>query len=520
MPANRKNLQWYDITDFTPGVFGETQLGANQLLIPQNGFARMQCYYPLKQGGVRAFYATTGSLPCTGRLSGANGSNDEMSVGLFAHDAVGGNNVILVTHNSHDHKDRVYFWAGGCGASSWCTEDTSASLGGDSLAPAEFGFFDDGVYHYYTMVLRGEDKGLYTITYDPTCAAGPGLGTNGYWQGITINADEGNLTGPMGINGARLIIGDGTNGNKLWWTDEGALSATDSTQNGVYYPNDPNSGFVSIVSMQPDSFLIARGGAPWLQFTGDVGTTGTSREMGADHTPGTFQQLPRVPGGIAFIERGGYIYVTDGNTFENISPQIPPFSNALFGAQSNSALAAPGQLSFLNGFLFAPDGKVYNWDTQSWFTLEDSTAQTWATAKELYYTIREDGSPVNCINMFQGSGATRATCGVLQTAPFADKDGRNVEIREVQVFFQSYADGAQFTADIYDGTDTLVVSRTPEGGEADIPAGRNMIRFLFPYPKADYLSLRLCTDGQTGNEAPTIERIRVGFGANNDILGV
>ena len=42
MPANRKNLNWFDITDFTPGLFGEVAVTAEQLLIPQNGFARMQ----------------------------------------------------------------------------------------------------------------------------------------------------------------------------------------------------------------------------------------------------------------------------------------------------------------------------------------------------------------------------------------------------------------------------------------------------------------------------------------------
>ena len=102
MPANRKNLNWFDITDFTPGLFGEVAVTAEQLLIPQNGFARMQCYYPLKQGGVRAFFRTVGSLPCTGRTSGSHGSNNEASVGLFAHDAQGGTNAILVTHNTQE----------------------------------------------------------------------------------------------------------------------------------------------------------------------------------------------------------------------------------------------------------------------------------------------------------------------------------------------------------------------------------------------------------------------------------
>ena len=499
-------------------MYGEVGL-AQQVLVPQNGFAQMSCYYPLKQGGIRAFYATAGSMPCTGRSAT---SNHEASVGLFAHDAEGGENVILVTHNSSDHKDRVYFYAGGCGASSWCVEDTSASLGGDTLSPADFEFFFDGTYYYYVLILRGENKGIRTITYDGTCAAGPGLGTNGYWQTISAPSGGGSMTGPMGINGARLVVGDGSVGSKLWWTEEGALSFDESVTvpSDIVYPHDPGSGLRSIVSFQPDSMLVGRGGAPWVQFTGDIGTTGTSREMAGDHTPGGgFQQPARVPGGIAFIEDGGYVYVTDGNTFEAISEQLPAFSSTLFGAQSATGLVGPGQLSFLNGFLFAPDGKVYHWDTQSWFTLEDSTAHTFATGTKLYYTIREDGSPVKCINMFQGSGAARATCGHIQTAPFADKDGRNVVIREVQVFMQVYDAGAQVTCDIYNGEDALVQSRTPEGGNS-IEAGRNMVRFLFAYPKDDYLSVRICTDGQTGNEAPTIERIRIGFAENNDILGV
>ena len=531
MPANRKNLTWLEVADFTAGLFGEVDITKQQVLIPQAGFARMQCYYPLKQGGLRAFYRTVGSVTCSGRTAGSHGSNNEAPVGLFAHGntGIGYDNLILVTHNSNDHKDRVYYFNGVCGAPSttWCVADVSAAASGDAVPPPDFAFFDDNVsspgynQYYYVMVLRGKDEGIYTITYNPNnCSGASGITHDGYTQDVAGPSGSGSMTGPVGINGARLLVGDGTVGSELWWTGEGVLSFEPG--GSIYDPNDTGAGMRGIVSMQPDQFLVMRGGAPWLQFSGDVGTTGTNRVMGSTHTGGaSFQQPVRVPNGVAFIEPGGYIYVTDGNTFEAISDQIPAFSSQVLGDQSASSVTGVGQLSYLNDFLFAPDGKVYKWDTKSWFTLEDSTAQTAATPQGIYYTIREDGTPVNYIAMFQGTGATRASCGNFQTAPYADKDGRNVEIREVQVFLQSYtASGpcATVTCDIYDGEDNLVVSRVPEGGA--IPAGRNLVRFLFPYPKADYLSVRICTDGQGSNEAPTIERMRIGFGANNDILGV
>lgn len=522
MPANRKNLNWFEITDFTPGVFGETAIGGQQVLIPQNGFSRMQCYYPLKQGGIRAFYATAGSMTCTGRTSGAHGSNNESPIGLFAHGAQGGDNLILVTHNANDHKDRVYYFSTACTTTTWAVKDSSAANSSDSISEPDFQFFFDGSIYYYAMVLRGQDKGLYTITYDPTCSSDSDVDDDGYFQNISPPAGAGNFTGPLGINGARLLVGDGTVGSKLWWSDPGALTFTEtvSVPSTLVYPNDVGAGLRCIVSMQPDQFLVGRGGASWVQFSGDIGTTGTSRAMSQDYTVGAgFQQPARVPGGIAFINDGGYIYVTDGNTFENISQQLPAFASNLLGANDGvTSVAGPGHLTWLNGFLFAPDGKVMHWETKSWFTLEDSTAQTAATPQYLYYTIREAGTPVNYINMLQGTGAARATVGNFQTAPFADKDGRNVEIREVQLFFQAYTDGTNITCDIYNGEDEFVVSRIPEGGNA-FDAGRAEARFLFNYPKDDYLSVRICTDGN-GGEAPTIERLRIGFGQNNDILGI
>jgi hypothetical protein len=512
MPANR-HLNWFEITDFTPGLFGETVVSANQLLMPVNGFARLLNYVPMKQGGVRAFYKIAGTMACTGRTSGSHGSNNEAPVGLLAHAALGGDNIILITHNSNDHKDRVYLWKGNAGASSWCVAGSCTAGSTDSVQPPDFVFFlDNNGIQYYVFVMRGvgDAQGVYSITYKPDGTTSPsGVTANGYFQRVDT------YTGPLGINGARILVGDGTIGAKLRWTDEGELSFS-VDNNGIFSPNDEGAGFRGIVSIQPDSFLVMRGGAPWLQFNGDVGTNGTNRDMADDHGGrGGFQQPVRVPSGIAFIEPGGNIYVTDGNTFTNISPQLPAFSAQVLGAQASSTVTAPGQLTFINGFLFAPDGKVLHWDTMSWFQIDDSTAQTAATSDRLYYTIRTDGTPVKWIDMFQGDNATRASTGTIQTAPFADKNGRNVEIREIQVFLESYASGATIQCDLVDGDDNVVSTRNSD----TIGAGRDVVRFLFPSPKAHYLSARFTIAGGGSNEAPTIERIRIGFGQNNDIVG-
>jgi hypothetical protein len=258
--------------------------------------------------------------------------------------------------------------------------------------------------------------------------------------------------------------------------------------------------------------LVGTLGAPWYEVNGSIADVNVPiRAMGDDHHQRTHYQQPcRVPGGIAFIEPGGRIYITDGNTFTSISDPIQRFDVDIGGN------LGPGQLAYLNDYLYAPGGRVYDMRTKAWFQsspLAGSAYHCSVGHGRVYFSNASAGLSYGYQRLYEGAtqSAIRQTSASFQTVPFADALGRNVRMRELQVFAKNYA-ATTYVATVIDSRDVVVASATITAK----PAGRHMHSFLFPDVGDHYLSIALTASTDNGtSEAPTIERLRFGFGPNN-----
>ena len=502
MPVNTY-LNWADITDFTPGLWD--QIGASQLIAPQNALVECTDYQPLPGGGLRAFYAGTPIV-----TTGITSPSTKSAMGIWVRGAVplrtgsgNGSDFLLAVIDSISFKAQLYRMDGSNSETTWKSEYQDAS-GASSAAneAVEFALFQTtaGAIYYLFMLRGGSAQGLYQLAY--VGGTGPPAG-----DGVVTKLQT--WHGPLLVAQARVLSG---NGEVIQYSDVGAVSFTStSVQQLIVAPNEPNAVVALLSETEPSDLIVGLQGAPWYEINGDISDVATPvRAMGDNHHQRVHFQHPcRVPGGIAFIEPGGRIFVTDGRTFQSISDPIVRFDTDI-GANDG-----PGQLAFLNDYLFAPSGHVYDFTTKAWFqsSLVPDSAYHYADSGNLYMVNANVGIAMGSLNVFEGSSPTafRASSGVIQTVPYADKSGRNVRIREVQVYVNNYVPSSM-SVSIIDGKGNIASTDSVSGSAV----GRKMLQFLFPNVEDDYLSVRITPSADNGtSEAPTIERVRIGFGPNN-----
>ncbi len=235
-------------------------------------------------------------------------------------------------------------------------------------------------------------------------------------------------------------------------------------------------------------------GAPWVVLQGDI-TDPTIVQMGEGIHPGGsgIQDFGRTPEGIAFIATDGYVYLTDGHSFRNISQQLGGFNQS-------GQVVSPGDTNFLNEFLFGPYGYVYHFPTQSWFK------QTQLTG--LFHNVerytRTIWGPVGTSTNFTLKklspypDSARLNSWSAKTAPLRSDDGRQLEIREVELVVESYDANAQLQVTVGGTTLTKTLAT----------AGRQDVSFLFK-ERGEVLDIRVVsTAGNANNEAPSLEALR------------
>src|SRR5262249_16336077 len=138
-----------------------------------------------------------------------------------------------------------------------------------------------------------------------------------------------------------------------------------------------------LVPMLPSDLFIIKQGAPFLNVQGDI-TQPTVQAMAEGISAGVSEQdVARTPQGIIFIGQTGGVYITDRVTIHNLSTQLN-------GLNQQSDVVAIGDLDYINEYLFAPNGYVYDFRTKSWFqqtqlaaafhNVERFTRQIWGPA--------------------------------------------------------------------------------------------------------------------------------------------
>lgn len=508
MPPS-SHLEFFEITDFTPGLQGEDQLPGTtavdkRLLLPTNAAVVMNDCEPRPGGGLRAFFR-----PTTVSTSGITDVTKELVTGVGNHTglalrsgAVGvALDRYLTTIDTVADRERIYRMDGTNGETTWkqgSNYNRSAGTVGTAGPASMFPFVDVSGNRWMVVVLRSANEpGFYKIAY--VAGAGPPAGDGDITK---INTWD----GPAVANQARVIIGESTQSPTLQWTDEGTL--TPSVDSLDIAPYQDGADLRGIQAMEPSDLLIVREGAPWVAIQGDVTSASVPvREMGGAHTGlGHTTELCRTPDGLAFIEPGGRIYLTDGRSFTPISPTIEPFY------RHSDDVRSSGKMVFANRYLFAPGGYVRDWESGAWFKVSEMAdsnpaqfwsvdaahQRVWGASAGFSFRIREYAP--------WDQDTKRNDDWVWQSAPWARSDGRTTRIREVQLFVVAHA------------TSTLTVERINADGTsttrtaAAISSGKQMVSFLFPNTGSEYQSIKVTAAADSAsNEAPTLERIRVGM---------
>lgn len=508
MPAN-DHLQWLDIDDFTPGVWDESA-AYNKFAAPPNSFRHLDDYQPMRGGGLRPFFAPTAIS-----MSGIGG--DEVPIGIFARNGVvrsaanGGTgtdsaDMVLVTIDSVDFKARIYRRDGTVAAPAWSVRFTSTAAASAGHQACAFEYFKDSsdVEWYIISLTAGNQQGTYAMRLDFATTSNTG---NDGLIGAAISTSK----GPVVVSQARVMVGGG---GKIFYSSVGLTTGIDS--NNLAVARNRIEADISILTgIEPSDLLIGKEGSPWVQISGDISNASTPvREMGDQHHPRqNKQQVPRTPGGIAFIEPGGRVFETDGRNFK-------PLSNQLGGralSWDNGGVMAGG-MAFLDGFLFVPGtnsatkGLVYDYESGGWFrTTSLNHVFSWADPYGGYVWTCNHNGAAPLVYGYQVIGGSRVTTGVIQTVPYADKNGRNVDIREVQFLVLTNA-ASEFKVELLDKDDASVVTRYATVATAT----KEMVKVQFPRTKSEYLSVKITPRSINGSsEAPTFERLRIGFGQNN-----
>jgi hypothetical protein len=520
MPSTQ-SLQWVDVNDFTPGLWDESAAYA-KFATPVNAFRILNDYQPVKGGGLRPT-----ALAEAVSLSGGPGAGEEI-FGVFARGGMArtgaGSNllpsqdIIVVTMNGTDHKFRIWRLDQSVLVPAWSNRFTSAANVDDFHTPVQFAFFHDtnGVQWYIMSIeTNGAVRGLYKMQIDLTVTSN--TGNDG---AVTkISGDY----GPLCISQARIMVGTGGGegaggavaGNVLDYSDVGLTTFSGTTHGSLTVtPNREESALTAINGVEPSDLLIAKSGAPWVEINGDIAAVGTPvREMGNDHHARVaHQQLPKTPNGVCFIEPNGRVFETDGRNFK-------PLTNQLSGRQLSWAhnMVAPGTLGYINGFLFIPgldgetSGVIFDFESSALFrTTGINPVFSYLNAYDnLLYCANHDPNAASLVTY--DMGGTKVSTGVIQTVPYADKNGRNIDIREVQMYVLTNA-STEFKVELINESNVSVATRYA----VIDTARRDMFRVQFPATKSGYLSLKVTTRTFDGaSEAPTFERLRIGFGINN-----
>lgn len=490
MPVNR-HLAWTEIADFTPGLFeGE------RFLMPYNAAQEMTDCVPLPQGGLRAFHR-----PITFTDTGGLGA-DVVAMGIASRSVTvsgtTGPDRYVIAYDTNSGQYRIYRMNEANSESSWSLEKSHASGSPASALPmsSDTRWFQDSSGNYYLLYgIRDEtaDAGLWAAQYATATAT-------------YSNPDGNSYTGPIAVYQARIAVGNGSgsNGERLHYGDEGILDTAAGSLDIV-----PHSGFNTLELLEPfepDDLLIGTAGAGWRQVSGDLSSSSvTVRALGDAYDPRVIQKGIYVPGGIVFVESTGDAYVTDGRNFDPISPQLDGWGHITDSTADSLETNGPGQGAFLNGFIFMPNNYVLDWRTKAWFKvgLTDTMGywhddryrgEIWAMEKGKnprgyrYYPFDDNDNNDKRIDDY-----------TWKSAPLADPGGRRVEIREVQVFYDAHA-SSRFDVTV-NGTTRQVTGLSSGFGKAS---------FLFD-KHGEYLDVKVRARAtSSANEAPTIERIRIG----------
>lgn len=480
MPTN-KHLTWTDITDFTPGLFT-----TSDWLIPPSGAQQMDDVIPEVGKGMRA-----GMRAITHSVAGIANPTTVVVAGVFIRGGIG-----PVAQNTDRYlwlRDgtnlKVYRWDETTAPVAW-TLLTTIALGGTTLNSIVADTFVDSTgaeYVMFNVFQSAANDGCYSIN------RATGVVTNRLALPITC----------VVVQDDRIIA---ANGATLRWSDSQSVSSFPAPNNLPIQKSRQGAIIVAMNAFAPSDLLLGQGFAPWVLVQGDI-TNPTVRGMNNARFPGNIQRTPLTKGGVAFMGYSqGVFLTTDGNTFTDISTQL---------ARSSWGPAPGAAIGYSEDILFACNGVgMLVWDerTQGWSrtsalgTLPAGAAGD-PKSNEMFAVGFVGGTLV--AYTFKTDLSNRAGTWTWKSANFHLPSGRQIEIREVQVYARNYDAGATITVTV-NGTSHTVTPAAPS---------KQLHQFLFK-ERSEVLDVTItATAGSPSTiEAPSVEVVRIGTGLGHQLL--
>lgn len=472
--------------------------------------------YPQPETGLRAFFKSTSVT-----TSGLVHASDEYCTGIFVvsgyqrRSGTGGQGAngtgtvwYMTTWDDSRNVALFYRMDGTGGQTTWEHLHTTASTADNagSRYQTSFAHFvqEDGTDYVIVALRSSIDRGLFAWRYDASQANSDG-GSDGVITRIQ------NYDGVLGISQARIIVGshESPDADTLYWSDAGSIAFTGGTSGSVIpSPSFPRNAITFLGTFDPDQLLLGFSGAPWMTITGDINSATTPiRQMGDGHYPEGLQDSIRTPDGLVFITQHGPAYLTDGRSFTDLTPMLPGFN----AAQPNGNFLGFGTGEFHEGFLFLPTGIVRFEETKGWFHVSDQDGYyIFADPTEGVVTVSRGTSfTIRQRNVARSTGS-RASSYTWRSAPFAQPDGTQTEVREVVI------QGEVYSASTYTLTLTDHLGNTQTLATATLPTGKHAIS-VPTLLRGDYVDLKIVSANNGSGEAPTIERVRLGFGAGHSL---
>lgn len=460
--------------------------------MPPNAAQVMQDCYPQLGGGLRAWFK-----PTDFSVAGLDVANETV-LGISAHAglphrtlATEATDYYLVTSHKSTGVLRWYRRdETNAAVTSWSVIRTWAA---GSLTPHEaqhVGYILSGGTRHMVVSLfaASTDDGLWSAAYADSVVT----------SRLTTGA------GPLAQHQSRLVVsGVSTNGANLYFSDAGSFTfpaANVLTVEGA----KSNSLNVLLLAMAPADLYVGKAGAGLHMLQGDLEDP-IVRSMGSFQFMGLRQQASYTPAGITFLEPDNGVFATaSGADYARLDPQL--------GADAGPSDAPTGwnndigQLSYQHHWLVAPRGFVYDFRTRAWFTsspIASSFLQYGDTFNNtLLVPTFASGSGSFAIKRYQlleGEG-TRFNTYTWKSAPLRDPGGRQLELREVQVYVRAYDSGSQVAVTVAGTTRTV----------SGLAAGRHQLSFLFS-ERSEVLDVQVVPSaGSTSNEAPSVEAVRIG----------
>lgn len=490
MPSNQ-HLTWTEFRDFTPGL----HTADSSFLMPVEAFQVMEDAQPQPGGGLRAFYkANTSYLDTTGIVSATNERITWVQPFL---ESTGYSYLMFTKHVS---TGLLKGYTRAVGASSW-TNSKSFTAHGD-------GFLNGGVHNVTTYWNNNSTLTTPASSWFVGTVHNKSDGTEDGWYLVYPNGTWTRVTA-----GAALFYGStivqyqarmvGSRLNQIWWSDPGSTTEPDADnylllQSGK---NDVNDIITSLHPYSPSSLLVSTHGSGWFVIDGDI-TDPVVREMGKGRHPYYHQKMVTTPTGVIFAEPGKGVFITQSMAadFERLDTQLEMFDMSLGHGYG---------FAYHNGLLFAPAGRVLDFETGAWFTLSDSPDNIIAHEATPPTVNSVDLSSGVILPQFKASGnivqyelddtSQRNPRMRVKTAPLQAGNGRQIVIREVEVFTKA------FNAD-----STVTVTVGGVAREFAVASGADVTRFNFN-ARGEYLDVEVLLESNNSSiEAPILESFRVG----------